>query len=281
MDINKTIAYINGSLKDFYSRDEIGSLTRLIMEDLCGLKPYQLLMGGGEISEADGRAVIDAVNRLRDYEPVQYILGKTAFFGLTFLVDRGVLIPRPETEELVALIVKDFSGRRARILDLCTGSGCIAIALAHSLAGSEVTAVDLSGNALLCAKKNIIKNDVPVTLIAADILSGSASGCIDGKFDIIVSNPPYVMECEKKYMEKNVLLYEPGEAIFAGGDPLVFYRAIAGIWGGKLSDKGVLYLEINPLLGKETASLLRSGGYGRVDVIDDLSGKERFIRAGR
>ncbi|MDR1356999.1 MAG: peptide chain release factor N(5)-glutamine methyltransferase [Tannerellaceae bacterium] len=282
--MNETVAYINDSLKGLYSRDEIRNFIRLIMEHVCDLKPYRLLAGKGrELSATEKRAVHDAVERLKQWEPVQYVLGETLFYGLPFRVDGRALIPRPETEELVDLIVKDCSGRKAKILDVGAGSGCIAVALARSLPYSELTAVDLSEDALCLAKENAAMNNVQVSFVVTDILSPVRSQReIPGTFDVIVSNPPYVMEHEKADMEKNVLLYEPPRALFvADDDPLAFYRAIARLSTVKLDAGGALYFEINSQLGKETAAALSCEGYGNIEIMTDLRGKDRIIKASR
>ncbi|MDR1939050.1 MAG: peptide chain release factor N(5)-glutamine methyltransferase [Tannerellaceae bacterium] len=280
--MTETIAYINHSLKDLYPPGEIRSLTRRIMECACGLQPHQVLMSKDkELSGTEKYAVRQMVERLKQWEPIQYITGEAPFYGLSFRVAPPVLIPRPETEELVEHIVKDHSGRKVKILDIGTGSGCIAVSLAHSLPGSGVTALDVSGEALRIAKENARRNKVDVSFVLTDILSlRQASKDVAGDFDLIVSNPPYVRESEKACMEKNVLLYEPPQALFvADNDPLVFYRAIARFAKGKLRESGTLYFEINAQLGKETVDALKEEGYGKVELIRDLPGKDRIIKA--
>jgi release factor glutamine methyltransferase len=252
------------------------------MEYVCGLQPYQLLMGKGkELSGTEKRSIRQMALRLKQGEPVQYILGETSFCGLMFSVNSKVLIPRPETEELVARIVGDHTGKKVRILDVGTGSGCIAVALAHALPGSDVTAVDVSAGALQVAAVNARRNKVAVSFIRTDVLSlQQAEQDITGRFDLIVSNPPYVRESEKAGMEKNVLLYEPPQALFvADNDPLLFYRAIARLSEKKLKEGGYLYFEINSQLGKETTDALKKEGYENVELIRDLSGKDRIIKA--
>ena len=281
--MTETLAYINNSLKELYPAGELRSFIALIMDHVCGLQPYQVLMGKGkELSATETHAVRQIVERLKQREPIQYNLGKTSFYGLNFLVDRRVLIPRPETEELVAFIVKEQAGKKVRILDIGTGSGCIAVALARGLPGSDVVAVDVSGDALDRARENArINKTGDVSFIRTDILlHRQAAQDIAGTFDLIVSNPPYVKESEKATMEENVLLYEPSQALFvADSDPLVFYRAIARFSGKKLRDGGVLYFEINALLGRETLDLLADEGYATAELIRDFSGKDRIIKA--
>jgi release factor glutamine methyltransferase len=278
----ETIAYIHHSLKESYPPGEIRSLTRLVMDRICGIPPYRLVMGKGkELSGMETRAVRQAVERLKQGEPVQYVLGQTVFCGLTIRVDRRVLIPRPETEELVARILHDYAGKKIRILDIGTGSGCIAIALARQLPGSEIMAIDISEEALTLAKENAQANKAAVTFCRTDILDRrQAEQNAGGTFDLIVSNPPYVRESEKAGMERNVLLYEPPEALFVDDqDPLVFYRAIARFAGKKLRKDGALYFEINAQLGPETLDILAGEGYAGRELIRDLSGKNRIIKA--
>ncbi|MDR1259201.1 MAG: peptide chain release factor N(5)-glutamine methyltransferase [Tannerellaceae bacterium] len=283
--MTETIGFIKKSLEGMYTETETQCFVRMIMEGVCGLRPYQLLMGakGKELSVIEKQAVGRAVERLRQWEPVQYVLGRTSFYGLPFMVDRRVLIPRPETEELVALIAGDHSSGRepARVLDIGTGSGCIAVALALNLPGSEVVAADLYDDVLSLAGENAVMNNAVVSFVRTDILSPArAVSDIEGTFDIIVSNPPYVMESEKADMERNVLLYEPPQALFVpDSDPLTFYHAIASLSAAKLREGGTLYLEVNSLLAKETAAALAAHGYAKIKIIQDLSGKDRIIKA--
>ncbi|MDR1646053.1 MAG: peptide chain release factor N(5)-glutamine methyltransferase [Tannerellaceae bacterium] len=277
----ETITYIHHSLKDVYPPEEIRSFTRLIMEHVCGIQPYQLLMGKGkELSGMEAHTVREMAERLRQGEPVQYVVGQTSFCGLTFRVDQRALIPRPETEELVACILKDYEGKKARILDIGTGSGCIAVTLARKLPGSEVTAIDVSEDALNLARENAQINEASVSFLRTDILDRRQDGKVGGPFDLIVSNPPYVRESEKAGMERNVLLYEPAQALFVpDDDPMVFYRAIARFAGGRLQENGSLYFEINAQLGRETLNILAAEGYAKQELIRDLSGKDRIIKA--
>ncbi|OAV72398.1 Release factor glutamine methyltransferase [Bacteroidales bacterium Barb6] len=277
-----TIAYIRDSLKDCYPSEEIRAFTRLIMEDVCGIPPHRLLADKGSIlSVGERHRIEEIVGRLRQSEPVQYILGKTCFYGLPFRVNPSVLIPRPETEELVELILTDEKGRGGAVLDIGTGSGCIACTLAKLLHNSRVTAVDVSEAALAVARENARLLGVAVDFVCADIFSEEQTGeRIAGGFDVIVSNPPYVTESEKGTMEKNVLDYEPHTALFVpDDDPLVFYRRIARFGRQRLNRGGRLYMEINARLGGETAELLRGEGYGEITVISDISGKERIVKA--
>ncbi|MDR2809277.1 MAG: peptide chain release factor N(5)-glutamine methyltransferase [Tannerellaceae bacterium] len=282
--MTETVSYIHHSLKEIYPPGEIRSLTRLMLEHVCGLQPYQLLADKDRaLSDAQKFAINRIVERLRQWEPVQYILGETTFCRLTFRVSPQVLIPRPETEELVERIVEDYAGQTPSILDIGTGSGCIAVSLAHSLPNAKVTALDVSAEALCIAGENAERNQVSVSFIQTDILSvEQASEAIEGMFDLIVSNPPYVRESEKACMEKNVLRYEPPLALYVTDrEPLIFYRAIARLAKKKLKEGGALYFEINARLGKETIETLQEEGYGKVTLMRDMAGKDRIIKARR
>lgn len=282
--MTETISYINHSLKNLYPPEEIRSFTRLMLEHVCGLPPYLLPVSKDKkLSVAQANAVHRIVERLKQWEPIQYILGETSFCGLMFCVTPQVLIPRPETEELVGHIAGDYAGRRPSVLDICTGSGCIAVALAHRLPGSGITALDISAEALHVASGNARRNQVEVSFVRADVLSvGQAGKAIGGSFDLVVANPPYVRESEKAGMEKNVLLYEPPLALYvADNDPLIFYRAIARLSQEKLKEDGALYFEINAQLGKETTGALEEEGFGNITLLRDIAGKERFIKAHR
>jgi release factor glutamine methyltransferase len=274
-----TTRYIHHSLKGIYPPGEIRSVTRLILEHVCGLLPYQLPMDKDKVlSPAETCAVRRMVERLKQWEPIQYILGETSFCGLTFCVGPPVLIPRPETEELTERIAGDYAGRKPDVLDIGTGSGCIAVSLAHRL-GAGATALDISKDALAIAKENARRNNVSVSFIQMDILSAQPED-MAGVFDLIVSNPPYVRESEKASMGKNVLLYEPPQALYVtDNDPLVFYRAVARLANRKLKENGSLYFEINAQLGKETLALLKEEGYANLSLIRDIAGKDRIIKA--
>lgn len=280
--MTETVSYIKDSLKETYPPGEITGFTRLIMEHVCGLQPHRLLMcKGKELSGIEKERVREIVFRLKKSEPIQYILGETTFYGLPFLVNPSVLIPRPETEELADLIVKQYSGRKIRLLDIGTGSGCIAVSLAKHLPDSEVTAIDISEKALETARLNAEKNNVTISFLQTDILDrNKAETVIHGDFDLIVSNPPYVLESEKASMQENVLLYEPATALYVpDNDPLLFYRAIAGFASDRLKAGGSIYLEINARYGKQLIELLAENGYKNIELLPDLSGKDRIIKA--
>jgi release factor glutamine methyltransferase len=218
------------------------------------------------------------IDRLLNYEPIQYILGSTFFFGSDFIVDKHVLIPRPETEELVSWILEKVDTKQPiKILDIGTGSGCIAIILAKQIAQAEVYAMDVSTAALSIAKKNAEANGVVVQFIEASILEWQSQ---DMFFDIIVSNPPYVRESEKEMMSPNVLNYEPHLALFVdNNNPLLFYKAIVEMSKINLTSEGLIYFEINEYLAEETKSLFSSTFFESVQLKKDIFSKNRMLCA--
>ena len=236
---------------------------------------------GLRLSESEMLTFHFAVKDLLKNKPLQYIIGETEFCDLKFKVNESTLIPRPETSELVTKIVngqQTTDNRQISILDIGTGSGCIAISLAKHIAGSKVYAIDISEKALEVAKGNTISNNVDVTFIHDDILS--LRNNIDTKFDIIVSNPPYVRELEKAEMRDNVLNWEPHTALFVSdNDPLIFYRTILEFAKTHLNENGEVWFEINEYLGKEMTELCKAMGFSDVEIHKDFRGKERVISA--
>ena len=234
-----------------------------------------------EVSEEASAEALGAFGRMASGEPIQYIIGKAYFYDREFKVTPDVLIPRPETELLVREAVNwaRRSGRKSlRVLDLCTGSGCIAWSMALELPGSEVTAVDISDGALAVASGQKFECDVPPKFIKADVLAGPVEGL--GTFDMILSNPPYVMDSEKALMRKNVLEHEPWLALFVSDDdPLIFYRAVAAWAKQLLKSDGLCLVEINESLGRQTAKVFEDIGFRDVEVLQDLNSRDRFIRA--
>jgi release factor glutamine methyltransferase len=234
-----------------------------------------------EVSEEASAEALDAFGRMASGEPIQYIIGKAYFYDREFKVTPDVLIPRPETELLVREAVNwaRRSGRKSlRVLDLCTGSGCIAWSMALELPGSEVTAVDISDGALAVAAGQEFESDNAPKFIKADVLAGPVEGL--GTFDMILSNPPYVMDSEKALMRKNVLDHEPWLALFVSDeDPLVFYQAVAAWAQHLLKSDGLCLVEINESLGRQTAKVFEDTGFRDVEVLQDLNSRDRFIRA--
>jgi release factor glutamine methyltransferase len=233
------------------------------------------------LSESELLTLHFAVKELLKNRPIQYIIGETEFCGLRFLVNENVLIPRPETQEMVEMIIS--SGDNAcvcKILDIGTGSGCIAISLAKLIPNSDVTAVDISEKALEVARKNAEANEVNVHFVHDDIIQPTIAELIDNQFDIIVSNPPYVCENEKSEMQANVLDHEPSSALFVpNNDPLVFYIKILEFAQKALKPNGQIWFEINEKFGKETAELCHSKGLKNLEIIKDFRGKDRVVRA--
>jgi release factor glutamine methyltransferase len=222
-----------------------------------------------------------ATQRLIAFEPIQYILGHTEFHGLNFHLTTDTLIPRPETEELVSILLKDLKdeviSENITILDIGTGSGCIAIALAHHFSQSTVSGLDISEKALAVARANAIANRVEVNFFQQDILRATH---LPEMYDVIVSNPPYVRELERAMMRPNVLNYEPGEALFVSdADPLIFYRSIAALGRRHLRSNGCLFFEINEYLGNEMVDFLQNLGYIEIELFKDFRGKDRFVKA--
>ena len=266
-------------------QDITPQLKRILMNHITGLSTARLLAEPNlQLTEEQQKLFDEAIIRLQNNEPIQHILGYTTFYGRQFRCDRRALIPRPETEELVDWIVNDWSianGQLStvKIIDIGTGTGCIALSLAKELKGTEVTAVDISTEALSLARENAeILEARDVRFVECDILG--ECNAIEGAYDVIVSNPPYVRECEKVDMEANVLNYDPHTALFVTDeDPLVFYRAIAEFALTHLTPNGALYFEINQYLGRETCDLLVAMGYKNVELRDDINGNARMVRA--
>lgn len=274
--MQETIDKLRNSLVPIYGKGESDAIIRLIFHYLKGWNLTDMLIHkGDELSPYVKKEIVGILNRLLKQEPIQYITGEARFHGMDMKIRPGVLIPRPETDELVDIIIDENKDREdLKVLDLCTGSGCIAIALARNLPFSDVTALDFSKDALEVAKENAIKLKAKVNLIEADIFKWHPAQ----KYDIIVSNPPYVMDKEALAMEKNVLDYEPHEALFVRDEkPLVFYERIADLAKDRLEEGGRLYFEINPLTAAELKELMMEKGFSDVELIKDSSGKDRFL----
>lgn len=282
--MRETKQYIKKTLAALYSPAEADSQAGLILSHITG-KSYAQLLASDEQSlpAQESEAARAIVDRLLQAEPIQYILGEASFYDLQFRVNEHTLIPRPETEELVELILADYKEKKGmRLLDVGTGSGCIALTLAKHLTLAEVVALDISAEALAVAKTNArlleLRN---VSFVQADILSATdRQMALCGTFDCIVSNPPYVLMEEKEAMDDNVLKYEPGTALFVPDDnPLLFYRAIAFLGRELLRQGGGLYFEINARYGRELVEMIEGMDYQSVVLLRDLSGKDRIIRA--
>lgn len=267
-------------LSPLYGDGEALAMTRLIFHALKGWNATQLIINSDvRLSPYILGKIKDILARLRRHEPLQYILGEARFYGLDLKVDRNVLIPRPETEELVDMIVSENQRSDLRVLDIGTGSGAIAIALSRNLPFSQVTAIDVSEGALNVARENARNLHAKINFIHADVFDWTPS---PESFDIIVSNPPYIAESERGDMERNVLDYEPGLALFVSdGAPLVYYSRIAAIAADALSPGGKIYLEINPRFAEGVRSLLAEAGFTGIGILKDISGRDRFAVAER
>lgn len=264
-----------------FSKNEAYSITRLILEHF-GYAEYDILQAPAAVVDNKMKPEITKiVNELNKNRPIQYILGETFFYDLKFKVDENVLIPRPETEELVANILNDIRINNPHIIDIGCGSGCISVALAFALPESNVFALDVDEKAIAIAKANALLNGVKVEFIQKSIFDFTGID-FDFPFDIIVSNPPYVTREEAKFMLPNVLKYEPDLALFVpDSDPLIFYREIIRFSLDRLSPEGVVWVEINEKFGKEAEELFFRSGFSNVRILEDIHGKERFIKASR
>ncbi|MDE7412783.1 MAG: peptide chain release factor N(5)-glutamine methyltransferase [Muribaculaceae bacterium] len=279
MTLKETIAAMRRRLVPIYGEGEAKAMIRLIFHSLKDWNVTDMIIHeGDEVSEYIREKILQILSRLEKEEPIQYILGEAYFYGMNLKVDRSTLIPRPETEELVDMIVKRNRCRNdLNVLDIGTGSGAIAIALSRYLPFSKVTAMDISKEALAVARENAIRLKAKINFINEDIFSWMPG---KNSFDIIVSNPPYIDDSEKLLMERNVLDYEPHSALFVPDDnPLIFYSRIIEISLSALSDRGEIYFEINPRHCDELVSLLHHEGFRDIECHKDMYGKNRFISA--
>lgn len=272
---------IRNALREHYPDSEALALAKMLLVEAFGFSTLELY--GGKDKEISGKR-LDVLNemiaRLKKNEPIQYVIGTETFCGWTFEVDGNVLIPRPETQELVHWIVADWkSDASCRLLDVGTGSGCIAISLSKLLEGAEVEAWDISEGALQVARRNADRNGAQVLFRQVDVLKARPEG---HRYDVIVSNPPYITEREKQDMEANVLDWEPHTALFVpDADPLLFYRRIAELGVSMLNEGGTLYFEINRAYGEETVRMLEGLGYKQIELRKDDWGNDRMIKANR
>jgi len=270
-------------LTPIYDAGEAESFFYLILEEKHQLKRIDLALNHDlSFSVKELQYWNSILDELKKEIPIQYLLGKTSFYGLEFEVNENVLIPRPETEELVEWIIRDCfvprNDKNSKILDIGTGSGCIAISLAKNIPNATIFAIDISEKALATAKKNAEINSVNVIFIEKNILETLD---LEQQLDVIVSNPPYVRELEKQEIKKNVLDNEPHLALFVeDNDALVFYRKIAELAKKNLSEKGQLFFEINQYLGMETVNLLEKMNFKNIELRKDIYGNDRMIKAG-
>ncbi len=270
-------------VQKIYPKNEAESITKIVFEELLDYTNIELKAKKDELLNDDLLKKIDGVlKRLYNKEPLQYVLGMAHFYGLKFSVNQAVLIPRRETEELVHLIIKENKIDAPKILDVGTGSGCIAISLQKNIPKAEVYAIDKWENAVQMAQLNAKNNltiDKENTFFVRDIFDTSWWSNF-GKFDIIVSNPPYVTENEKSKMHTNVLAHEPKEALFVSNEkPLIYYNTIADFAKKSLTPNGILYFEINEAFAEETKNLLASKNFNTIEIYKDMQGKYRMVSA--
>ena len=286
--------YFNETLKTIYPITEIDSFFFLLLEEYLGFRRVDIVLKSDfKINQKTLNLLQSATKQLEQEVPLQYIIGKTEFYGLPFVVNKHVLIPRPETEELVAWVVSESSRfktfntstkqttetKQLKILDIGTGSGCIPVSLKKQLPFAEISAIDISNDALTVAKKNAVLNNVDIHFILQDILKTVA---LDQHYDIIISNPPYVRELEKKELKNNVLKNEPHVALFVKNDnPLIFYDKIAELAKNYLNKNGLLFFEINQYLGTETINLVNKKGLKNIQLKKDMFGNDRIIVASK
>ncbi|GHT87776.1 release factor glutamine methyltransferase [Bacteroidia bacterium] len=282
--MQQSLRFIKEQLQGLYSDPEIRSFSYLMLEFVCRTGKQTLLLDKDkQLSANETGKIRKIVEELKKFRPVQYILGETEFYGLKFKVNENVLIPRPETEELVERVLRGCTvhGARCTILDIGTGSGCIAVALAKNLPEAKVYALDISEEALEIARQNAELNNVKVNFFQQDLFASQLS-IVNYQLSIIVSNPPYIVPSEKPDMSPNVLDYEPHQALFVPEEqPLLFYERIADFGLTHLKDGGGLYFETGSLFGKAVAQMLREKGYQSVELFRDISGRDRMVKANR
>ena len=280
--MKRGIASIRKELTGTFSKQEVDSLIFLIFEKIKGYSRTQLVLASEEILSDDELSEIESIiSRLKNHEPIQYILGETEFYGMPFYTVPGVLIPRPETEELVQWMILENKLTSPTILDIGTGSGCMAISLVKNIHQAKVMACDISPVCIHTARQNAERNAVELTLFEYNILNETPAFNFP-ELDIIVSNPPYIRESEKPLMHRNVLEFEPELALFVQDEkPLIFYQRIAEFALFHLKTYGKLYFEINEAFGKECIQLLSQKGFSDVILKKDINGKDRMIRAVR
>ncbi len=273
-----TIQYIEQELRDLYPKTEIRAFTRLMLEHVCGLNYTQQVLLNDQLLEDSFKITIgEMVKRLKDHEPIQYIMGEIEFAGLKLMVAPPVLIPRPETEELVQWIAETELPNAPALLDVGTGSGCIALALKYRIPDASVSALDFMEQAIEVAHQNAELNKLEVEFFKTDIMNWETKAW--RKLDAIISNPPYVRESEKENMSANVLNYESEKALFVpDNDPLIFYRRITEFANRWLKENGWLFFEINESLGNEMIELVKGFGFKSVEIKKDLFGKDRMLR---
>jgi len=270
---------MKNELLHLYPERELRSIISVLFSHLTGFSPAQLvLQKNRKLSESEIHFLQRALKRLLQHEPVQYITGKAYFYGFEFIVNKDVLIPRPETEELVDWIIKDSDNSKGlNAVDIGTGSGCIAVSLKKHMPGTSIDAVDISGSALSLAEKNAEIHGAAINFIHGNILDETFRDTL-GRYDLIVSNPPYVSREDREKMLPNVTGFEPALALFVDEDPLLFYREIIKFSLDHLSKDGYLYFECNETYTGQVAELLKSAGSYEIEVRNDMQGKKRMLK---
>jgi len=271
--------YLAKELKEVYHDQEISAFADILTYTITGFEKLHIPEGNNfPLSVENARKIVSVCNELKKGKPIQYIIGEILFYNCKIKVNNDTFIPRPETEELVDLIIKENSGFKGKIIDAGTGSGCISIALAKHLPDAVITGIDIAEGAIIIAKENAKLNNVKVRFIKTDLFNCNVKKT--GKANIIVSNPPYVRESEKQFMNKNVLDFEPHSALFVSDDnPLVFYHTILKLADKLLSRGGRIYFEINEAMGIPLLRMIESYRYSGVMIIKDINGKDRIVKA--
>lgn len=270
--------YIANELQEVYSPSEISTITRMILTTKLNISLAESISYKiNNLSDQQLKIIIEIIGRLKLLEPIQYIFGETEFYNLRFLVNKHVLIPRPETEELVEWIINEEGNKNISLLDIGTGSGCIAVSLAKNITNAKVFAWDISTPALEVANRNAKLNNVSISFSQADILQTKTS---EHTFDVIVSNPPYITEQEQSIMHSTVIEHEPSLALFVpNNNPLLFYKHISDFANNSLNNGGRIYFEINQYYAEETKQMLNEKGFKDIQLKTDLAGNKRMIRA--
>ncbi len=282
MELKEFRSFFNNQLKNLYPKTEIDAFFFRIVAEKLNLSVTDVFMKDSiKLSDSLVNELQQITNKLLQEQPIQYILGTTEFYGLQFNVNEHVLIPRPETEELVSWVLDHIKNNRTikNVLDIGTGSGCIPISIKKNASDTNVSAIDISTKAIETAIINAKNNNVLIDFIEKDILTSKS---LHQDYDIIVSNPPYVRELEKQEIKNNVLANEPHLALFVSDEnPLVFYKKIADLALQHLTNNGVLFLEINQYLGQETVNMLENKGFKNIELKKDLFGNNRMIKASK
>ena len=283
MTLNEARSILTKELNKVYDKDEVKNIIDLVLEHITGLPRIEQVKSKVPYLTCTQLEDLDSITeRLKKNEPVQYVLGRAWFAGMKFKVNKNVLIPRPETEELVDWVVKESQKsivNSQKILDVGTGSGCIPISLKKRLPDADVSALDVCGEALYIAAENAAELNVEVNFILLDFLDEEKWAEL-GNFDIIISNPPYVKQAEKNSMHERVISFEPHLALFVpDNDALLFYRKLAGFAIKHLNPGGSLFIEINEALGNEVVDLFKNTGFADIQLKKDMQGKDRMIKA--